>query len=78
MVVVALDTQIIMIIIYTMNEHDDNSANATCNAASPAAAEQVEYRSLKLFQGRREVIIQHAGQTYRLRITRQNRLILTK
>ena len=31
-----------------------------------------------LFKGGREVVIQHDGQTYRLRITRQNKLILTK
>lgn len=31
-----------------------------------------------LFQGGREVVIQHDGQIYRLRITRQNKLILTK
>ena len=31
-----------------------------------------------LFCGHREVCIEHAGQTYRLRITRQNKLILTK
>jgi hemin uptake protein HemP len=31
-----------------------------------------------LFAGRREVIIVHAGQPYRLQLTRQNKLILTK
>lgn len=31
-----------------------------------------------LFQGTQTVVIQHAGETYRLRITRQNKLILTK
>lgn len=31
-----------------------------------------------LFQGRREVVIDLAGQVYRLRITSQNKLILTK
>lgn len=32
----------------------------------------------ELFLGGREVHIEHQGQLYRLRITRQNKLILTK
>ncbi len=36
------------------------------------------FHSHELFCGRREVCIEHAGQMYRLRITRQNKLILTK
>jgi len=31
-----------------------------------------------LFDGRQELFIEHASQVYRLRITRQNKLILTK
>lgn len=31
-----------------------------------------------LFDGRREVVIVHNGEEYRLRITRQEKLILTK
>ena len=31
-----------------------------------------------LFQGARVVCIEHAGQRYMLRITRENKLILTK
>lgn len=34
--------------------------------------------SPELFQGGQEVVIRHDGQDYRLRITRQNKLILTK
>jgi hemin uptake protein HemP len=34
--------------------------------------------STSLFQGRQEVVIFHDGHEYRLRITRQNKLILTK
>jgi hemin uptake protein HemP len=32
----------------------------------------------ELFQGRREVCIEHEGVRYRLRITRRNKLILQK
>lgn len=34
--------------------------------------------SSDLFVGTREVTIGHEGQTYRLRLTAQNKLILTK
>jgi hypothetical protein len=32
----------------------------------------------RLFQGRQEVLIAHQGETYRLRITKNGKLILTK
>lgn len=34
--------------------------------------------SANLFKGEREIIIKHAGDEYRLRITSQGKLILTK
>jgi hemin uptake protein HemP len=34
--------------------------------------------SASLFRGHREVVILHGGQEYRLRITRADKLILTK
>ena len=45
-------------------------------AAEPAITRQVA--SAALFPGRREIIIVHHGQEYRLRITRADKLILTK
>ena len=45
-------------------------------APTPTAERQVP--SSALFQGRREIIIVHHGQEYRLRITRADKLILTK
>jgi len=36
------------------------------------------YQSRALFRGNQEIMIEHAGHTYRLRITRQDKLILTK
>lgn len=45
------------------------STPATMDGQVPSAA---------LFQGRREIIIVHRGQEYRLRITRADKLILTK
>ncbi len=49
--------------------------------ASPArqpAAPPAKVDSAQLFEGQRELIIQHQGETYRLRITRHDKLILTK
>ncbi|MGH8609627.1 MAG: hemin uptake protein HemP [Gammaproteobacteria bacterium] len=39
---------------------------------------QRRLKSQELFRGREEVIIEHGGQEYRLRKTRQDKLILTK
>ncbi len=36
------------------------------------------YDSRDLFRGKQEILIEHAGHAYRLRITRQDKLILTK
>ena len=45
-------------------------------AVEPAIVRRVE--SAALFQRGREVIIVHRGQEYRLRITKSDKLILTK
>jgi hemin uptake protein HemP len=42
----------------------------------PVADHKIDSRDL--FTGTREVLIQHGGETYRLRLTGQNKLILTK
>ena len=39
---------------------------------------QGRYDTVALFGGRQEILIQHGDQVYRLRITRQGKLILTK
>jgi hemin uptake protein HemP len=58
-------------------------SNADGRPASPAAADaRAEsrpcVRSVDLFAGRREVVIVHGDDEYRLRITRAGKLILTK
>ena len=45
---------------------------------APVARQPACLRSEALFVQRREIQIEHAGERYRLRITRNNRLILTK
>lgn len=42
----------------------------------PAAVEVIE--AAHLLRGASEVVIRHAGQNYRLRITRANKLLLVK
>lgn len=44
----------------------------------PRVATTPEIASAELFKAVNEVVIRHDGQDYRLRITRQNKLILTK
>ncbi|MCO6185247.1 hemin uptake protein HemP [Rhizobium sp. L1K21] len=34
--------------------------------------------SMSLFKGRKEIVIEHNGEFYRLKITRQGKLILNK
>jgi len=47
---------------------------------SPTGERAVElvYGSTDLFRGRDELVIEHDGARYRLRITRQGKLILNK
>ncbi|MEP2980639.1 MAG: hemin uptake protein HemP [Lentilitoribacter sp.] len=46
--------------------------------AVKAASPSLIYKSDRLFQGQKEIIIQHEDASYRLRITRQGKLILNK
>lgn len=41
-------------------------------------ARPARYDSRALLRGGREILIEHAGETYRLRHTRNDKLILTK
>lgn len=43
-----------------------------------AAPSTAEVDSRRLLQGQREVVIRHGGECYRLRHTRNDKLILTK
>lgn len=48
-------------------------------AETPEAEPRKEpIRAEQLFAGRNEVVIEHKGECYRLRLTRRGRLILTK
>ena len=41
-------------------------------------ASRKRFDSSELFSGSQEILIEHAGQEYRLRITRHGKLLLTK
>ena len=48
------------------------------HAAPPSAATVPFYDSAVLFGGRREIVIRHGEADYRMKITRQGKLILNK
>ena len=47
-------------------------------ARETTAAPAVRIASADLFRGRRDIVILHRGQEYRLHITKADKLILTK
>ncbi|HEY7251554.1 MAG TPA: hemin uptake protein HemP [Methylomirabilota bacterium] len=55
---------------------DDPGEAAITREAVPR--EGVRIASAELFRGRREIVIVHRGQEYRLHITKADKLILTK
>lgn len=62
---------------------EDNSKNSGATPSVGAAKRQVlltdnRMDSRDLFAGVREITIAHGDETYRLRLTAQNKLILTK
>ena len=58
--------------------HADDSGRQDSSGKSPAPPRPVTLTSNDLFQGNREVLIEHNGEVYRLRITRTGKLILNK
>ena len=62
---------------------EDNSSNTSASPSVTGAKRQVlladnRMDSRDLFAGAREITIAHGDETYRLRLTAQNKLILTK
>lgn len=53
-------------------------ATPPAEPAKPSATAPVVVDARELFQGQREIQIEHEGVRYRLRITRRNKLILQK
>jgi hemin uptake protein HemP len=62
-----------------MSHHDTPPAEGCIALPAPArSAPLTTLDTRSLFDGQRELCIVHNGETYRLRITRQDKLILTK
>jgi hemin uptake protein HemP len=67
-----------------MTTDDSTTTNPTSPSESnpglarPLGDDARVVQSADLFEGRRELFISHAGEIYRLRLTRKNRLILQK
>ncbi len=60
--------------------HESSTPNpdASTHGHDQSRAAAVELDSLRLLQGQREVRIRHGNEWYRLRHTRNDKLILTK
>jgi len=56
----------------------DDVGGETTNIVQTVLAADGPVDSVTLMRGRRELIIRHGADTYRLRITASNKLILTK
>jgi hemin uptake protein HemP len=66
---------------YHLHMNDDRTSPAKSEMPIQAADGNVANQPLTsrvLFGGRKEIVIVHDGEEYRLRITRNNKLILTK
>jgi len=62
-----------------MNHDDADPADPLSRPNNPQEPRAIrEYDSADLLQGEREVLIRHADEVYRLRLTRNNKLILQK
>ena len=61
-----------------MQDETAKSEGEQANADQPADAKPRQWSSLELLDGQSEAVIVHAGEVYRLRCTRNNKLILTK
>ena len=59
------------------NSFSDDRVAARSSVGS-ADARVAEVDSTRLLQGQRELLIRHGGECYRLRHTRNDKLILTK
>ena len=59
------------------SSHDESASKPPCKDVKASAAGG-RITSSELLQGRQQVEIEHGGETYRLRVTKAGKLILTK
>ena len=66
---------------FAVHPHAHSTSDSTRHhgdARSVATADTVEIDSTRLLNGQRELLIRHGSECYRLRHTRNDKLILTK
>lgn len=66
---------------FAVHPHDAHSTSHSAPhhaGERPASTEPVEIDSIRLLKGQRELLIRHGSECYRLRHTRNDKLILTK
>jgi hemin uptake protein HemP len=56
----------------------EKTDSGEAHIAPRAVAHLPEYDTRTLFEGGREIVIHHAGAAYRMKITKQGKLILNK
>ncbi|HXF53965.1 MAG TPA: hemin uptake protein HemP [Hyphomicrobiaceae bacterium] len=61
-----------------MERSNDVKETPSPQSGRPLAAQPRRHKVSDLLQGNREAILEHGGQDYRLRITANGKLILTK
>ena len=61
-------------------DHDQPTTSTTASAPNetPSEGSPREFDSADLLRGEKEILIRHAGEVYRLRLTRNDKLILQK
>jgi len=64
--------------LHTHTQADQIARDTEVQASGPNEKGPRVVESSHLFEGHTEIGIRHAGETYRLRITRQGKLILNK
>lgn len=64
---------------FAVHPHAHTTSHAAPHPADErSSTETVEIDSLRLLKGQRELLIRHGSECYRLRHTRNDKLILTK
>lgn len=63
---------------HSRSPSDECSDSTEIQTGDPVEGRPGSFDSRQLFGDRTEIDIRHAGETYRLRITRQGKLILNK
>ena len=63
---------------FVAQPHAHTPSHTPTQHANDRPADAIEVDSLRLLKGQRELLIRHGNECYRLRHTRNDKLILTK